>query len=165
MYACKCKHVSMRRGAYDPVWCGVCYEVARARRERRGPRSDPRVREWRTCKVAEHLRRAARVDGRAGSPVAVEWCDFARSYPALAEFLCVAEWGPGEGRTTGTLLLCVDGGAWKAWLNDRDSGRAAWLSSSTLTGLLDAVEAGIRTDVLDWRAVLARNHQKGRSRG
>lgn len=101
--------------------------------------------------MAKFLERAKGGDGN-GKPAPVpSTCALMSKYAALTEFLVLSEWEDGSGRETGTLLLCVDAGCVKAWLNDRDGGRSAWLSSGSLTGLLDALESGLRDGDLEWR--------------
>lgn len=101
--------------------------------------------------MAEFLRRNERHQAGGIPLLPPGECELSRAYPALVEFLSLREWEPGVARTTGTILIVIDGGLWKGWLNDRDVLRAAWLSASTLTGLLAAAEGGLREDGLEWR--------------
>lgn len=88
----------------------------------------------------------------------------AAEYPALTEFLVLSEWEDGSTRVPGTLLLCTEGGRWRAWLHDRDGDPelSCWVSASTWAGLMRAVEDGLRQGCLDWRV-----HRKppGQNRG
>lgn len=78
--------------------------------------------------------------------------DLLRSKPLLMEHLSCAQWEEGGTRKTSTLLLFVDAGTLKACLNDRSVGRAAFVSANSLRGLLDALEAGLMEDALEWRS-------------
>lgn len=77
------------------------------------------------------------------------------TYPALHEFLTLAVWDDGSPRQTGTLLLCWGEGRWRAWLNDRDSQRSAWLSAAALADLLGAIEDGLVGSSLEWRRAVS----------
>lgn len=102
--------------------------------------------------MAEFLKKGG-PDGRSDKGgCASEACEIMRAYPALTEFLACEAWEPGLGRITGTLLLCSEGGRWRAWLNDRDSQASTWVSGPSLTALLLAADGGLRLGGLDWRA-------------
>lgn len=92
-------------------------------------------------------------DGGSGGHLADASDDpeFSQSHPCLFAFLVAETWETGEKRATGTLLVFVDDGKWKACLSDRDGGRVAFVSASTAKGLLDASEAGLDAGTLDWR--------------
>jgi hypothetical protein len=77
--------------------------------------------------------------------------DWEKAYPALCEFLCKSSWEDGESRTTGTVMLMTEAGLWKAWVNDRDAGLSAFVSSGTLPGLLKSLDKGVESGQLDWR--------------
>lgn len=84
---------------------------------------------------------------------------FFKKYPALSEFLDLEEWEPGQTRERGTMTLFFEQGAFKAAVNDRDSGLVAFVSKQSFQGLLEAIEKGLQTGSLDWRA------QKGKVQG
>lgn len=77
--------------------------------------------------------------------------EFEARYPALVEYLRETQQEDGGPRTTATLLLMVDAGRLKAWLNDRDNRRAAWVTGMTFVGLLETLENGLQEDSLEWR--------------
>lgn len=77
---------------------------------------------------------------------------FAEKYEAMHEFLALEKWEDGSDRETGTMSVFLDQGQWKARLCDRDGGLVAFVSSEGFTGLLDALEEGLRDGSLDWRA-------------
>jgi hypothetical protein len=77
--------------------------------------------------------------------------DWEKTHPSLCEFLCKSTWEDGTSRTTGTVMLMTEAGLWKAWVNDRDSGLSAFVSSGTLLGLLKSIDKGVESGQLDWR--------------
>lgn len=80
--------------------------------------------------------------------------------PALVEYLTVDRWPGGKARVTSTLMLCFAEDRFRACLNDRDGQRSVWVSGATLDACLDALEAGLQADVLEWRAM--KPFRKGR---
>lgn len=87
---------------------------------------------------------------------------FAKSYPALAEFLSLETWGEGEARTRGTLTIFWEEGMFKASVNNRDSEEVAFVAKQAFKGLLDAVEKGLAADSLDWRSQARKGQGKGK---
>jgi len=75
---------------------------------------------------------------------------FAKSYPALSEFLTLEEDG-GKPRTTSTLSLSVVQGRWCLFLNDRDDDSFVCLSGESLDGVLSVLEAALVTGTAEWR--------------
>ncbi len=91
-------------------------------------------------------------DGQPSKSIAEKSAgDWEKSYPALVEFLTRSVWEDGSGRSTGTVMLMVESGLWKAWVHDKDASCAAFVSSGTLAGLLKAVDKGVESGQLDWR--------------
>ena len=86
--------------------------------------------------------------------------DWGKWYPLLCEFLSSVAWPEGDARITGTVLLLFEEGTFKAWVNDRDGARTAFVSGRTPDDVLAKVEAGLGSDQLDWRT--ARGKGKGR---
>jgi len=80
------------------------------------------------------------------------------TYPLVVQFLTLTSYGNGDRRLPGSITVFSDGGLLKACLNDKDADLAAFVSGGGLAGLLDAVERGLGSDCLDWRA--ARSHKK-----
>jgi len=100
----------------------------------------------------KHIRPASHDSGKEGSgSVRVVDAGFALRYPALFEFLAEPEWAAGEPRETGTMLVFVEEGVFKARMNDRDGGRVAFYGSDSFQGLLEGLERKLKTDELDWR--------------
>jgi hypothetical protein len=100
-----------------------------------------------------YLRRNVDQTPSGGFPILsfVESDRYERKYEALSEFLGSQVWEDGGRRTPGTLMVFVDDGMIKAGLRDRDGGYIAFVSATTLDGLLDALESGIKTQSLEWR--------------
>lgn len=91
--------------------------------------------------------------------VAAHDVEFSREYPVLTQFLTLAGHG-GAQRVTGSLLLFCEDGKWKACLSDRDEGYYAFCSADSFTGLLGALEKGLKSGSLDWR--VSKNKRPGR---
>lgn len=99
-----------------------------------------------------HIKRSTRQDCGPALGQFDEDDSIQRHHPALWEFLSLSSWEDGSPRQTGTVLLVVDAGMVKAWLNDRDGQRAAWASGDSLGGVLERLEVGLTKDTLEWRA-------------
>lgn len=91
-------------------------------------------------------------EGSATPQESAKGCKFSETYPGIWEFVAMAEWEPGVARTPGTLLLCWSEGRFRLWFNDKDSGRAAWVSAETATEALRAAEKRLVGDSMEWRA-------------
>lgn len=73
-------------------------------------------------------------------------------WPTLAAHLFDATFEDGSPRATSTLMLLAELGVVKACLNDREEARSAWVSGRTVDEVLEALEAGLAADSVDWRA-------------
>jgi len=91
--------------------------------------------------------------GKQYSPLGVPAAEsrFAADYPCLYEYLTVSQWEDKSPRLTSTLLLFVDEGRWKVCFTDKDADRYVFLTGLTVEGILNALEAGLKDDQLDWR--------------
>lgn len=78
--------------------------------------------------------------------------DLSESYPALWEYLTATEYAPGQPRVTSTLMLLTESGKVKGCVHDRDGNASAWFTSTSLRGLLDAIESALIEQTADWRA-------------
>lgn len=141
--------------------CLLCYENRKGRANHKGHSLYQRCKTYGRWIVAKHLKRPSESEVGADAPEMFEECELTRRFPALAEFLTLAEWEPGERREVGTILLLVEAGRYKAWVHDRDGRRSAWVSAVSLTGVLGAANKGLLEDRLDWRA----DREAGRGRG
>jgi len=99
------------------------------------------------------LKRRSEVPDREAPPTLAQLApEVSAELPELVQFIACSIWpSDGSPRRTGTLLVCVGDGRWRACLNDRAQGLAAWLSHDTLEGLLVALEDSLREDRLEWR--------------
>lgn len=80
---------------------------------------------------------------------------FASVYPVLADYLTLTGMN-GKDRKTATMLVFCEDGRWKACLNDRETCYYAFVSADSFTGLLEAVETGLKSGGHDWRQSKAR---------
>lgn len=78
-------------------------------------------------------------------------CELGKRLPLLVEFLSESRYADGSPRVLPTLTLFVEPGLLKACLNDRDQSMVAFVTGSSLLGLLEALETGLEADSLDWR--------------
>ncbi len=78
-------------------------------------------------------------------------CAFGDRCPQLFEHLTATEFADGAMRATSTLTVFSEHGSFKGCLNNKEEGVVAFVTSSTLTGILDAFEEGLEMDALDWR--------------
>jgi len=77
--------------------------------------------------------------------------EFCERFPSLADFLHLAAWPDGDRRETGTMLVFVEDGLWKACLNDRDGDCYAFLSAESFEGLLSSADGGLGGNSVEWR--------------
>ena len=76
---------------------------------------------------------------------------FRALYPTLHDFLVEREWDDGKPRKTGTVMLLVEDGWWKAWLHDRDGKGSSWFSGVDLDAVLQVVEESLDSGTVAWR--------------
>jgi len=86
----------------------------------------------------------------SGSWAAAHDPDAHRTYPTLHAFLTLTGYA-GAARQSGTVSVSAEDGMFKAAINDREAGFFAFVSCKTLAGLLDKLEAGLKTGQMDWR--------------
>ena len=73
-------------------------------------------------------------------------------YPALSEYLTEAVYSDGSPRTTSSVSIFMGANGLQGCINDKDALRVAFVSSDTVEGVLDVLEAGLEGCTLDWRA-------------
>jgi hypothetical protein len=76
---------------------------------------------------------------------------FVWDFPCCLEFLLRPVWEEGGARTTGTVMLMVDGGRWKVWAHDRDQGESCFLSGRSLEECFRALEMALSAGNGEWR--------------
>jgi hypothetical protein len=89
----------------------------------------------------------------AAGAVAAEDADWAKSYPAVLEFMTDQVGEGGEVVETATLLLFAEDGQWKACFTDRATERRLWRSGKTVKGTLAALEKALGQEGADWRPI------------
>lgn len=80
--------------------------------------------------------------------------------PLLVEHLTCCRWEDGEVRETSTVTIVVDDGVLKACLNDRSERRSLWVTSTTVEGLIGALENVLGEGNVGWRAWGPDNRKK-----
>jgi hypothetical protein len=110
--------------------------------------------------MGEYLKNRSPVDANGKAAARMVTDNWMSVHPALSEYLTLDRWEDGTERETATLLLFAEDGLWKACLHDRAEGRTAWVSSGTVTGLLERLEEGCASDDLEWRKRVIRNFRK-----
>lgn len=101
-----------------------------------------------------------RVGGSGG--MLVDHCDLSAKYPVLWSHLSQVAWEDGQVRETSNLLVFQQDGMLKAMLRDREHGLCFWTASGSLTGLLDALEAGLCDPQAEWRVDRQKEGQQAR---
>lgn len=102
--------------------------------------------------MAQHLHRrkpGSRIGNSDGMP---EVATFPEDMAAIAEFLTLLEWAPGQKRQPGTLTIFVELGVLKVCLNDKETGEVAFVSGHSWIGLLATLEESLRSQGLEWRS-------------
>lgn len=95
--------------------------------------------------------RKGSVVGRGDLLFVAEDRELEQRMPGLFEFLSLARWDDGSPRVPGTVLLMAQDGVYKAWLNDRDCDRSAFLSAPGIAELLLSVNDHLVADTVPWR--------------
>jgi len=72
-------------------------------------------------------------------------------FPALMEYLTRAKTDLGHPRKTATLTILVQDGAWKATLNDRETGFQCWVTGGSALEAIRALEAAVCDPRTVWR--------------
>lgn len=78
-------------------------------------------------------------------------CSVLDPVPGLREMLVASRYPDGAPRLTSTLLLFIEDSVVKVCLNDRDQSQTAWASGACVADCLEALEAGLQGDTLQWR--------------
>lgn len=90
-----------------------------------------------------------RVEGKVSAPVEPD--GFSSVYPVLWSHLVQDKWEDGSARATGSLLVFSQDGMLKGMLRDKEHGLCLWVASHSVTGLLEALEAGASDPETEWR--------------
>jgi len=73
-------------------------------------------------------------------------------FPGLMEYLTRAKDDNGRPRKTATMTILVQDGAWKATLNDRETGYQCWVTGGSALEAIRALEAAVCDPRTVWRA-------------
>lgn len=132
---------------------------------RRGTRAfEQCVHSWRTY-VGKYVQRLESGLGVSGQPPSYGESAFAARYPATWEYLTLEQDGDRK-RETSTILISAERGRLLACVRDRDRGLMLWVSSDTMEGLADAVEARLDgSKEADWRPDKFAARPRGGKRG
>lgn len=99
----------------------------------------------------ERFRRGGSTNNGAGKAIVASDSEFEKKHPTLWQFLTDSSWSNGEARETGSILIFLQEGMWKAMVKDKDSGMIAFVTKNTFKTLLEAIERGLVDEKLDWR--------------
>jgi hypothetical protein len=77
--------------------------------------------------------------------------EWAAAFPTVWEFISLVTWEDGSARVPGSITLFAEEATWKACLNDKGMGLVAFASAGSVEGLLEALEHGLSTGLMDWR--------------
>ncbi len=105
--------------------------------------------------MSEYLKKALQSAPPAGAGAPMDGY-FAETYPAVWEFLTLAEIDLGDlrqKRQTATLSVFVQDALWKVFLNDRQTQQCVCVAARTFTALLEALEATLTSDEVPWRVM------------
>lgn len=141
-------------------WCGLCYSNRRGRGNYKNHWGYRVPRQRKETDVAFELRRRLASGGPGADPVLDSGDALLVRYPALAAFLTATSYPDGGRRLPGSLTVFADAGCIKAALNDKDASLTAFVSASGLYALLEALERGLQSDGLDWRAAGKRTNRR-----
>jgi len=76
--------------------------------------------------------------------------------PTTLCYMEEAAWPDGEVREPSTMILFIEEGQWKVCLSEKNTLKSLWATSKTFWGLLEALEARLTADAVDWRAQRAK---------
>ena len=142
-------------------WCGLCYANRKGRGNHRGHVGyvRPFVQNQYFYGVLAMLTKRTRVEPNAAPlPVPSEF----KKMVDLWEMMTSPVYpDTGEVRRTASLTLFFDGVMWKGALNDRDVEEVAFLSGTTLWGLLEGLDRHLRDKTLEWKVSGFKPKKKG----
>lgn len=111
------------------------------------------------------LRRLQRpAQGTLDKPDPVD-SELAAKFPALHAHLTATRGDDGGRRQTCSLTVYGHAGAFKGFLNDRDSGASLGVQAGSLAGLLGALEAELESDAPSWFWRQGADQGKGKKGG
>jgi len=103
------------------------------------------------------LRKRSSADERGPSELKIVDDDgFYARWPHVFDFLAQTKWDDGTDRQVGSVTLFVEDGRPKVCLSDKDADEVCFVTGGGFLEALDAAEAGLRGEALDWRQSKAR---------
>jgi hypothetical protein len=112
-------------------------------------------------KMSEKIKKALAGAKKAGPTEAANDPELERSAPILHEFLTLAKGEGGRARKTSSITVFAADGAFKACLNDRETGFCLWAEAATLAGLPEALEEQLGSESVPWRVSASNARVKG----
>lgn len=132
------------------VWCGYCYANLKGRSCFSGHLKGRKGGGYATAKRMALVKPSVAGGVVQGGGKSVE-SEFATLHTCLAEYLTSEAWEDGSARITSSLLIFVEGGLYKACLNDRALERTGWATGPSLEACLASLDAAIASDGIEWR--------------
>lgn len=80
-------------------------------------------------------------------------------YQGIVDFVSMTLWDDGQKRRACSFSVFYEGGAWKAWINDKEQDRTACVAAGSFPTLLQAIERVVVTDQADWRRPTPKGEQ------
>jgi len=114
---------------------------------------------WETI-MAAFVKPSVNGTGKGGSSGArLEDPKGMKEAPTFLAYMQEGAWPDGEVRETSSCIVCVEDGVWKAGLIEKNTSKILWASSRTFWGLLEALEARLTAETVDWRAQRAQKRK------
>ena len=135
-------------------WCGPCYELARCRRFSHSRVLAPS--HW-----SPTVKRPPS-GSQPGAPAPLIHGVVEQRYPDLAKFLTDDQWDDGSFRVLPTMMLFVQDGVWRLWLNDKALSLSAWVTGLDIDAVLMQADQGLASSTLSWRRPKGRSSPPGR---
>ena len=132
-------------------WCWACYARKRGRSNGHGKQLVRPDREFNPFEESDMAMARPTGDAIPGTVAKATDESLRGYYPTLHDWLTETTWEDGKARKTSTLLIMTENGRWKAFLNDRDGKRGAFLSAEAYEWLLESLEKALLDSSLEWR--------------
>jgi len=115
--------------------------------------------------MSQFVKKAKASESGPVDPVGGLDADWLKRHPALVEYLTLDRFDDGSRRETASITLFAGEGMLKACFNDRANRRMAFVSGSSPSALLGALERGLSSDSLEWREVKQFQRKGGSAAG
>jgi len=101
--------------------------------------------------MAQFVRKVVENDSKRRATLDSQGQEWAANHPAIWEYLTLEQHDDGSVRQRSMLMVLVEDGVCKVCVQDRDQGKSLWVSSSSITGALAALESHLQGGTGDWR--------------